>query len=172
MIQRRIDRYSTQQNAKEVYAYMAARLHDIMVLFHIPGFHHEKFRTEFKALTKLGRKKLHSELHQLCERYDKSNQEQFGKFKARLRRYLFTRHGQKALIVSASVRDQLEAMVREEGLVDVNEAVEQLLFLRKQLDHITKAKQLITTSDNEDCMPYRDAETLKVLFGDNDGKEG
>ena len=150
-----------------VYDYMDKRLREILTLFQVPGFHHEKFRNEFRAIAALPTNRLHEELHQLCIRYDKSNQEQFGKFKARLRRYLFTRQGQKNLIVSASVRDQLESMVQEEGLADVNEAVEQLLFLRKQLDDITKTKQLIATSDNEDYTPYRDAETFKALFGDD-----
>ena len=116
-----------------VYDYMNKRLREILTLFQVPGFHHEKFRTEFRAIASLPPNRLHEELHQLCIRYDKSNQEQFAKFKARLRRYLFTRQGQKALVVSESVRKKLEAIVLEDGLANVNEAVEQLLFLGAQV---------------------------------------
>lgn len=130
MNSRRSDRYSTPKSAMYVYSYMNERLSDIVGLFQIPGFHHQKFRTEFKAIGALPPSRLHEELHQLCKRYDKSNQEQFAKFKARLRRYLFTRQGQKTLVVSDQVRKQLEAMILEDGLANVNEAVEQLLFLR------------------------------------------
>ena len=133
MNSRRSDRYSSPKSAMLVYDYMNDRLRDILALFQIPGFHHEKFRSEFRAIAALPPSQLHEELHQLCIRYDKSNQEQFAKFKARLRRYLFTRQGQRTLVVSESVRLQLEAIVLEDGLANVNEAVEQLLFLRAQL---------------------------------------
>lgn len=133
MNKKRNDRYSSPKSAMLVYDYMNKRLREILTLFQVPGFHHEKFRNEFRAIAALPPNRLHAELHQLCIHYDKSNQEQFAKFKAKLRRYLFTRQGQKRLVVSESVRQQLEAIVVEDGLANVNEAVEQLLFLRAQV---------------------------------------
>lgn len=157
MNSRRSDRYSTPKSARFVHNYMNERLRDIVALFQIPGFHHQKFRTEFKAIGALPPNQLHEELHQLCKRYDKSNQEQFAKFKARLRRYLFTRQGQKTLVVSEQVRKQLEAMVLEDGLADVNEAVEQLLFLRTRE---------IRVPNEEDYTPYQDEGSFNALFGE------
>lgn len=162
---KRVDRYSTAQTAVETYKYMAERIDDMIRLFRVPGFNHARFKSEFGALAKLRGKKLSSELHQLCLRYDKSEQVQFSKYKTRLRRYLFTRNGNKALIVSSSVRAELECMVQEDCYGSVNEAVEQLLFLRKLIKDQSEARPAEASSD------YRlnpTTEDMAMLFGYNE----
>lgn len=128
MTQRRLDRYSNPQNACLVYGYMESHLDEVLRLFRVPGFHKEKFRTEFALLAKLSKCQLHNELHMLCQQYDKSDQPRFSKFKTKMRRYLFNLKGNRQLTVSNQNMERLQRMVLEERLSSIDEAIEQLMF--------------------------------------------
>lgn len=129
MRNRRTDRYCTARTASDVYAYMNERLDDVIRLFRIPGFHHQKFKDEFKVLADLSKGALSSELHKLCIAYDKSEQHSFSQFKTRLRRYLFNRKGNRALIISTKNLERLQEIKNGEKLASDDEVVELLVFL-------------------------------------------
>ncbi len=129
MRNRRTDRYCTARTATDVYAYMNERLDDVIRLFRIPGFHHQKFKDEFKTLADLPKGALSSALHTLCIAYDKSEQHSFSQFKTRLRRYLFNRKGNRALIISTKNLERLHEIKNGEKLASDDEVVELLVFL-------------------------------------------
>lgn len=133
MRNRRTDRYCTARTASDVYAYMNERLDDIIRLFRIPGFHHQKFKDEFKELADLPKGSLSSELHKLCIAYDKSEQHSFSQFKTRLRRYLFNRKGNKVLIISNYNLDRLREIKQSEELSSDDEVIDALLFLYRKM---------------------------------------
>ena len=129
MRNRRTDRYCTARTATDVYAYMNERLDDVIRLFRIPGFHHQKFKDEFKTLADLPKGALSSALHTLCIAYDKSEQHSFSQFKTRLRRYLFNRKGNRVLIISTKNIDKVKSFMKSEGLESIDEAIEHLFFV-------------------------------------------
>lgn len=128
---RRTDRYSNHRNAIIVYQYMNDRLDELVHLFRIPGFHHAKFKQEFKGLSVLSGQELALSMHQLFLRYDKSQPEQFDKFKAKLRRYIFNRAGNRSLKISHRSMALLEKIGESEGLTTMDEIIELLVFQYK-----------------------------------------
>lgn len=132
MRNRRTDRYCTARTASDVYAYMNERLDDIIRLFRIPGFHHQKFKDEFKVLADLPKGVLSSALHTLCIAYDKSEQHSFSQFKTRLRRYLFNRKGNRALIISTKNMERLQELKNAGRFGSDDEVIEQLIVFYLQ----------------------------------------
>jgi hypothetical protein len=108
---------------------MNGRLDDISRLFRIPGFHHQKFKDEFKGLADVPKALLSTQLHALCLQYDKSDQQSFSQFKTRLRRYLFNRKGNRVLMISTKNILRLEEIKRIESLGTDNEVIDLLIFL-------------------------------------------
>jgi len=106
---------------------MNERLDDIIRLFRIPGFHHQKFKDEFKTLADLPKGALSSALHTLCIAYDKSEQHSFSQFKTRLRRYLFNRKGNRALIISTKNLERLHELKIAGRFGSDDEVIEQLI---------------------------------------------
>jgi hypothetical protein len=107
---------------------MNDRLDEVIYLFRIPGFHHAKFRREFTALAELYGQELSLSMHLLFEKYDKSEPEQFEKFKAKLRRFVFNRAGNRNLKITNKNIGQLEKIGEIEGLANMNEIIEFLVF--------------------------------------------
>lgn len=133
MRNRRTDRYCTARTATDVYAYMNERLDDVIRLFRIPGFHHQKFKDEFKALADLPKGALSSALHTLCIAYDKSEQHSFSQFKTRLRRYLFNRKGNKVLVISTYNLERLREIKQSEDFSSDDEVIDALLFYYRKM---------------------------------------
>jgi hypothetical protein len=111
---------------------MNERLDDIIRLFRIPGFHHQKFKDEFKVLADLPKGALSSALHTLCIAYDKSEQHSFSQFKTRLRRYLFNRKGNRALIISTKNLERLQELKNAGRFGSDDEVIEQLIVFYLQ----------------------------------------
>lgn len=133
MRNRRTDRYCTARTASDVYAYMNERLDDIIRLFRIPGFHHQKFKDEFKVLADLPKGALSSALHTLCIAYDKSEQHSFSQFKTRLRRYLFNRKGNKVLVISTFNLERLREIKQSEDFSSDDEVIDALVFYYRKM---------------------------------------
>jgi hypothetical protein len=112
---------------------MNERLDDIIRLFRIPGFHHQKFKDEFKVLADLSKGALSSELHKLCIAYDKSEQHSFSQFKTRLRRYLFNRKGNKVLVISTFNLERLREIKQSEDFSSDDEVIDALLFYYRKM---------------------------------------
>lgn len=125
---RRTDRYSTHRNAYIVYQYMNDRLDEVVYLFRIPGFHHAKFKREFQELSVLSGEELSLSMHKFFLKYDKSLPEQFDKFKAKLRRFIFNRAGNRRLKVSNANMAKLDKIGETEGLETMDEIIEMLIF--------------------------------------------
>lgn len=125
---RRSDRYSTHRNAEIVYQYVNDRLDEVVHLFRIPGFHHVKFKREFQELNVISGKELSLNMHQLFAKYDKSIPEHFDKFKSKLRRFIFNRSGNRTLKISHCNMDRLLEIGENEGISNINEIIELLIF--------------------------------------------
>lgn len=125
---RRTDRYSTHRNAFIVYQYINDRLDEVVYLFRIPGFHHAKFKREFQELSALSGHELSLRMHQFFLKYDKSQPEQFDKFKAKLRRFIFNRAGNRILKINNTNMAKLVKIGEIEGLETMDEIIEMLLF--------------------------------------------
>ncbi len=124
---KRPDRYCTETNAQIVLTYMLSRLEQMASLFKIRGVHRATFKHELAALRGLDGEELYQRLHTVCCSWDKSDGQEFAKYKGRVRRYLHSKRMSHLFYVSQETKLLLDKFIAEEGLQGADEAIGQLV---------------------------------------------
>lgn len=125
---KRPDRYCTNKNAQFVYQYMLERADKVATLFKIRGVHRTTFKNHLTALNSpIPVDNLYEGLHSLCCTWDKSEPDEFSKFKARIRRYLHIKRIDRVIYVSQGTKLALDDFAKQEGLLGADEAIVELI---------------------------------------------
>lgn len=125
---KRPDRYCTPKNAQFVYQYMLERADKVATLFKIRGVHRTTFKNHLTALSSEAPvDNLYESLHSLCCIWDRSEPDEYSKFKARIRRYLHTKRIDRVIYVSQKTKLALEKFAEKEGLLGADEAIMELI---------------------------------------------
>ncbi len=128
---KRPDRYCTEISAPSVLTYMLERAELVASLFKIRGVHRAAFKKQLGELTGLKGEELYQGLHSVCCSWDKSDKQEFAKYKGRVRRYLHTRRMSQVIYISQESKLVLDIFIAKEGLQGPDEAISQLVHFWK-----------------------------------------